>query len=168
MNNMNFLSTAKFKYRDYVPYGWIAIEYCDVEFFGKDADKLSKEWHNIKFAKFDKKESEIIPLKVKLKEIREANNYNEETLKSIKDSKKWYQRKKSVDEKNFLAKIAENNILIQDLTEKIDKLEKDRFYSVSELKRKAKNFLREKGFLMYDYASSGDECVDHTEMWGCY
>jgi hypothetical protein len=168
MNNMNFLSTAKFKYRDYVPYGWIAIEYCDVEFFGRNADKLNKAWHDIKYEKFHKKDAEIKVLERKMREIKSANNYNEETLKSLKEEKKWWNFKTTVDEKNFLSKIEENNVLMQDIKNKIEKLEEERYYSVSELKTKAKNFLREKGFLMYDYNSNGDECIDHTEMWGCY
>ena len=36
-------TTCRVKHRDYVPYGYIAIEFCRVEFTGKDWKKYEKE-----------------------------------------------------------------------------------------------------------------------------
>lgn len=42
---------AKMEYRNYVPYGWIAIEYCNLEFIGYNANELTDKWCEIKYDK---------------------------------------------------------------------------------------------------------------------
>lgn len=40
-------TTAIVKHRDRVPYGWIAIKFCSVEFLGPLARELDNKWHDI-------------------------------------------------------------------------------------------------------------------------
>jgi hypothetical protein len=164
-NNMNFVSTAKVSYRDHVPYGWFAIKYCTVEFFGKDAQKLHDEWHDIEYAKFRKNKPIIEEFESKAKIYREAIRKSEEALTS---NKKWWRFWKTKEDKKILADISKNKAALCEAKDIIKKHEDNRYYSAAELHIKAKSFLREKGFLLYDCNSSGDECVDHTEMWGYY
>ena len=35
------MTTVKMKYRTYVPYGWIAVEFCDLKFFGENEKNVS-------------------------------------------------------------------------------------------------------------------------------
>ncbi|MDD6023618.1 MAG: hypothetical protein PUC06_05165, partial [Oscillospiraceae bacterium] len=49
---MSKITTAKITYRDYVPYGWIALKFCRVEFYGYRAKELERKWDGIKNVRY--------------------------------------------------------------------------------------------------------------------
>ena len=85
-------TTCRIEHRDYVPYGWIAIEFCDVEFMGKNAKQYEREWHDIEFVKLRKREKEIenidSTLQIIAEELEFVLNLQSELKKEIKNLRK--------------------------------------------------------------------------------
>jgi len=155
-------TTAKIKHRDYVPWGWIAIEFCDVEFYGARAKELEKEWHEIEFAKYHEQKPIAENYKTQKyqleKEIKDIQ-------KQLKESKKWYRFWYNKDEKNLIHLINEKSTTIKNLEVKIESVESDMFYKASTLLRKVEHFLKNKGFVLTNTTAAGDECVTYTDIW---
>ena len=78
-------TTAIVKHRDRVPYGWIAIKFCDVEFLGPLEDELNNKWHDIEFKKYRQN-------KEKIEECETTKEILEDKIKDFKKqiNKPWY------------------------------------------------------------------------------
>lgn len=156
------MTTAKIKYRTYVPYGWIAIEFCYVEFFGDNNTSLEKEWHDIKFKKYREKQPTIDSLNARNIDLKKDEDILRNQINFIH---KWWKIFGSKNEKllwNQVFNIREN---MNNINNEIKKHESDLFYSASELKHKTERFLESKGFIFDATSSAGSECVTHTDVW---
>ena len=159
-----FTIIATIKYRDHVPYGWIANEFCELEIMGvKDSivQSVNKEWDKVRFEKYDKVKEQIATLEsqrtVLEQEIIKLDN-------QYKASKKWYRFANS-NEKLWKSQAAAARNEIENINASIQELDDDKFFSASELKRKAHDLLVKYGFVLINTSSAGDECVTHTEVW---
>ncbi len=153
-------TTAIVKHRDRVPYGWIAIKFCSVEFLGPLARELDNKWHDIEFKKYRQN-------KVKIEECQKQKQICENKIKDFQKqiNRPWYRFWYNAEEKEKLAKIKilENDIMNCDA--EIAELEEDNFYDASEKLSMAKKFLTEHGFVLNSTSAAGDECITHTDIW---
>jgi hypothetical protein len=154
-------TTAKVEHRDYVPFGYIAIKFCNVSFSGDNAEKLDDEWHAIKFDKCQKIEEQVEVLNCKknklAQEMTELCNKRDNVNKVLLFFK-------SQEEKDLDNKILEIDRKIFSIDQQIEKINDDKFYSATELVNKAERFLNEHGFIL-DSCSSYGECVTKTDIW---
>lgn len=155
-------TTAKVEHRDYVPYGWIAIEFCEVEFFGPRAKEMNAKWNAITHARYEEYESICSQ---KQERIDEATKEIEDIQKDIKSSKPFYRFWYNSDEKIMLAKVKALKAEISVLEEKIEEVKDKRFYGVYEKHRKLERLLDENGFTLTSTSSRGDRCITKVEIW---
>ena len=156
------MTTAKVEYRIYIPYGWIAVEFCNVEFFGYNKNLLKNEWHDIEYKKCKDKKPIINKLKVRRDDLKKHENLIVDEIKSIQ---KWWKLWKSKDEKSLWNQLFIIRKKMDDIDNKIKMHEESMFYSALVLKRKAEHFLESKGFIFETTSSAGNECVTHTDVW---
>lgn len=153
-------TTAIVEYRDHVPYGWFAVEFCDVKFLGPNSDELDDMWHKIEYKKYDEKKLLINERKVcKDNLLKQIEKFRSQI------NKPWYRFWHNSEEREKLAKIRILEKEIMDCDAEIEELEEDRFYSAIEKVAKAEVFLTEQGFILHSSSSSGDECVTHKDIW---
>lgn len=153
-------TTAIVEHRDYVPYGWFAIEFCDVKFLGPNSDELDDQWHKIEYKKYDEKK-----LLINEREVCKDNLLKQIEKFKEKINRPWYRFWYNSEEKELIKKI---EILEEEIAEcdaEIEELEDDKFYSATEKVRMAEEFLTEKGFVLHNHSSSGEECVTHKDIW---
>lgn len=155
---------ATLEYRTHVPYGWIASEFCNLNVMGvsdSEVKGLEDSWHDIEFEKYRAKEIIID----KLENDKDRLNAEVDSLESqYKASKKWY-RFANKAEKQMLADAHSKRMSIYEIDEQIQKHKDERFFSASELKRKAEQLLINKGYILISKSSAGAECITHTEIW---
>ena len=155
---------ATLEYRTFVPSGWIATEFCRLSVMGvsdKEVKTLEDAWHDIEFEKYREKEILINGLEQE-KEKLECEIADFE--RQYKASKKWY-RFANKAEKNMLLEAQNRQVQVHTIENQIQKYKDDRFFSASELKRKAEALLVNKGYILISKSSAGNECVTHTEIW---
>ncbi len=151
---MNTLTTAIYKHRDYVPFGWLAITFARLEFMGKDADKYNNEWKKI-----ERKIKE--PIFAILKKINVNKERIEESYK-ILERKPWYRfwdNKEEAVSRRKIDNLSAENIALQ---EEYDKLNKDIDFA---LRCGIERFLRENHFAMVRRDTRGDECCTYTDIY---
>ncbi len=159
-----YTTIATIKYRDYVPHGWVATEFCDLEVMGvRDSivKSVDNEWHAVKFEKYDKIKEQIATLEAQKVLL---NAEAAELDAKYKSSKKWY-RFANATEKSWKNSAAMKRSEIYKIDSQIQALDNDKFFTASELKRKAHDLLVRHGFVLINTSSAGDECVTHTEVW---
>ena len=154
-------NTATVKHRDYVPYGWIALEFCSVDFAGPRSEELSSAWRKIEYSKLHETEAKI----KELEEHVEMFELDKKILKTNTPKKPWYCFWTTKEDKELAKKIDECDSRIHQLQIQIEKLDKEKFFDVHTLHRKAEKFLEENGFYLHNTSSSGDECVTHTDIY---
>ena len=157
-------TTAKVEHRDYVPYGWIAIKFCDVDFYGFRAQEMTTKWQNIKNRRYD--------------EYNSIYNQNEKTIKDLRNSASeirnrvrkakpfyrfWYNKK----DKILLAAADKLSSQADKLEEKNEELGEKRFFGVYECHTRIEQLLEQNGFVLTHTSSRGQECVIQTEVWTC-
>ncbi len=155
------MKTAKVQYRDYVPYGYIAIEFCNVEFYGDDSDNLTAKWEKIKKDRYHKYDTAVNRLRYKLDSLNSAR----EDLEKIKNAKPWFRFWYNEEEKEAIAKIEDIFNDIVKIEEQLQEYESLRHMTAKETKRAVEEFLRDNGFVLTNTDSSGMECVTHTDIW---
>lgn len=155
-------TTAKVEYRDFVPYGYIAIEFCDISFYGDKYYELDNEWQTIKYKKLHEREKQIEDLN---KNKVELNN----NIKELQDKRNntkckflFFKTQKEKDLDDQIWKLSRN---IYSIDLKIDKLNHDKFYSAIDLEAKAEIFLEDHGFILDSSTSHGDRCATTTDIW---
>ena len=155
---------ATLEYRTHIPYGWIATEFCHLNVMGvndKDTKCIEDAWHDIEFEKCRVVRTQIEVLEA---QKRELENEVKDLRDKYKQSKKWY-RFANKQEKQLLNDAYEKSDKIYKINDEIKKLNDDRFYSSTELYKKACNLLISKGFVLVSKSSAGNECITHTEIW---
>lgn len=162
-------TTAKVKHRDYVPHGWIAIEFCDVDFYGFRAKEMERKWDDIKRKQYyeyaplyDKNKTQIQNLR---NQIDAINAQGKSLIDSIPFYRFWYTEAEK-------EKISEFNKLLDELSKQADDLEKEnkeigdkRFFGVYECHRRIEDLLQQHGFVLTSTSSKGNECVTEIEVW---
>ena len=155
---------ATLKYRDHIPSGWVATEFCHLDFMGvKDdiVESMNDKWHSAEFEKYRAAEEKIVALNAN-KEVLDAQIVELES--KYKQSKKWY-RLANKYERELLDDIAQKKCSVCDINTAIEQLNSDKFFSAGELHRKASELLIKNNFILISKSSAGDECVTHTEIW---
>jgi chromosome segregation ATPase len=155
------MKTAKVQYRDYVPYGYIAIEFCDVEFYGDDSNKLKEGWEKIKKDRYHKYDTAVNRLQYRLDSLTATRK----DLEKIKNAKPWFRFWYNKEEKEAIAKIEDIFNDIVKIEEQIEEYENLRHMTAQETKRVLEEFLKDNGFVLTNTDSSGIECVTHTDIW---
>lgn len=175
-------TTCKVEHRDYVPYGWIAVEFCHVDFMGKHAKLYENEWHDIEFEKYRKREKEIKEIEEELKSIEKADENIakqqislEYEIRNLRKKLPIFKRLFKGDTEEIKDKKAELEKLMNTKNYKIKgyfvltklkkELDEDRFYSQSELMRKIERYLKDKGFRIINSSQSGGECKEQIDIW---
>ena len=159
-----YTTIATLKYRDHVPHGWIAAEFCSLEVMGvRDSivNSVDSEWNTVRFEKYDKIKEQITVLEAQ-KVLLNAEAADLDA--KYKSSKKWY-RFANTTEKAWKNSAEMKRYEINQIDSQIQALDNDKFFTASELKRKAHDLLVRHGFVLINTSSSGDECVTHTEVW---
>lgn len=172
-------TTAKVEHRDYVPSGWIAIEFCNVHFYGFREKEMQKKWRDIEHKRY----VEYAPLyeenEAKIQNMRNQINAihtQKESLINSKPSKPFYRFWYNKSEKARISEIDkildELSRQADELTVEADKLEKEnkeienkRFFEVYECHAKIETLLKQNGFVLTHTSSEGEECVTRTEVW---
>lgn len=153
---------AKMEYRTHVPWGWIAIEYCNINFTGDNAKNYANKWHSIEFEKFHKNDCAQQALAEHKKEI-EADL--DDARNAYWANQKWYRLWRTKEDRELECKIDSLSEKYNEICEEIEKLEKESFYTASQLVDKAHSFLIEYGFKLLSHNTVGSECVNEIEMW---
>ena len=155
-------TTAKVKHRDYVPWGWIAIEFCDVKFYGVRAKELEEKWRDIEFFKYREQKPIVEECELEKSVIEKEI---EELQRSLNTSKKWYRPWYTKEEKQFISSINKKRNAIENLDEQIAMAKDNMFYDAATLRRKAEQFLQNNGFALTNTTAAGDRCVTYTDIW---
>ncbi len=154
-------TTAKVKYRNYVPFSCFAIEFCNVSFYGDNSCKLNTEWDNIEFRKSHVREGQI-------EELIKCKTKLNDAINKLHNKKENVKRKffffKTQEEKDLENKICVTKLKIYSIDNKIKELNDDKFYGTIELEIKARKFIENHGFVLDSSNSCGEECTT-TEIW---
>lgn len=155
-------TTAKVEHRDYVPHGWVAVEFCRVTFYGFHANEMNRKWEDIENQRYVKYNSLYEENKVK---IQNLHSQVDSIHKQIKESKPFFRFWYTKAEKEMLSEA--NKLLNQayELEKENEDVEDKMFFDVYECHRKLEEFLQQNGFVLTSASSSGDECVTETEIW---
>lgn len=155
-------TTAKVEHRDYVPFGWIAVTFCHVDFYGYRAGEMKKKWSDIKHQRFRKYDSLFKENKTKIKNLRsKANAIRSQVEKSKPFYRFWYNK----EEKEMLSEADELSRQAYELANKNNEVEEKKFFSTYECHKRIEELLEQNGFVLTSTSSSGDECVTDTEIW---
>ena len=168
---------AKLEHRDYVPWGWLAFKFSNLEFSGVAADEYERAWRDSDFCERKRKISlEEFHLNRSLKQ-------KQEQLENIQLEKSEFEKYKPffwhcifrtktwqiyLNGLNHL--IQEMNTLTDIIQEKkqqlkdLDELDKKKF-GQARIYYEQKKFLERQNFHLSQYNSHGDECVTITEIW---
>lgn len=175
-------TTCRVKHRDYVPYGYIAIEFCDVKFMGKNSKKYEREWYAIEFKKLRQREKEIEDINEEVKAITkeieislDSKNNIEKEIKKMRKKLSFFARLFNSDTEEIKDKKNVLKLLIYSIDCKINKynelivlknnLDQDKFYSQSEIMVKIERYLIDNGFRIINSSQSGGECKTQTDIW---
>ena len=156
------MTTAWVKHRDYVPDDWVAIEFCNVEFFGDNADFFSKKWRDIEYEQYQKLKPKTDDLKERKKLLKKERN---SVKAQLNNSKRWWKFWKGKIEKELNGRLSEINQSIEEIKSELTQIENNMFYEAYTLVRKGEKFLSENGFVLKSTNSHGNECVTHTDIW---
>ncbi len=155
------MTTARVEYRDYVPYEWISFRFCDVKFYGDEADRFDAKWREIRYGRLRKNMPKIDYAYNQIHEDKEELDAVERRLKEIK---RWWRFWGSAEERELKQKQKQLVRRIREAKEKAKSLGTDSLYKIRELVDKLEKFLNENGFVLTSTDSRG-ECVVHTDLW---
>lgn len=155
-------TTAKVEHRDYIPWGWIAIKFCDVEFYGFRADEMSKKWQKIKSERYEKYDSLCKENEMKIDALRTlASSIRDNVKKSRPFYRFWYNK----SEKDMLATAAKYSSEADKLEEENEKVKSNRFFETFECRMKIEELLQQNGFVLTNASSRGEKCITKVEIW---
>ena len=155
-------TTAKVEHRDYVPRGWIAIEFCDVDFYGFRAEEMERKWLEIRSRRYDEYNDVFEYNEAKIKSLRSsATTLREQAKKSKPFYRFWY----NASEKNLLSTADNLSRQANELEQKNEEIGNNRFFGVYERHRKIEELLQQNGFVLIMTSSKGEECIVETEIW---
>lgn len=156
------MTTARAKHRDYVPFGWIPVEFCKVDFFGDEAESFDSMWREIEYKKYNQVAPEIKRVKSRIAECVAEIDTIERKLEQVK---RWWRLWKTAEEKELKQKQSMLFHNIQEAKAEEDSLKSDMFYEAKKIVLKAENFLKENGFVLTNASSNGNECITYTDLW---
>ena len=140
---MKKTTIAKVKYREYIPYGWSEIDFCDVKFTGSKKIEMSKAWTNIKHARYEKYNEIYEKNKLEIAElIKKAN----ETYKLIKNSRPFYRFWNNREETKKIAQADEMLQKANKLELENEKVGAKRFFTIDESRQKIRQLLTDSDF----------------------
>lgn len=155
-------TVAKIRHRDFVPEGWFAIEFCEVNFYGFRAKEMDKKWRDIIVERFEKYNPLFEENKIKIKEMRDkAEDLQEQVSKSQQFFRFWY----TPAEKEKIKEAHEITIQANKLEKENEDLAQLRFFGQYEEIRRIEELLEENGFILTSTSSEGGECVVETDIW---
>lgn len=155
-------TTAKVKHRDYVPWGWIAVEFCHVNFYGFRADEMKRKWDAIENKRYQEYDSIYKANEIKIQSLR---SQADAIYKRVKESRPFYRFWYNKAEKEMLADAQKLSNQAYELEEENEKVKDKRFFGSYECRRKIEALLQQNGFVLTHTSSEGDECVTETEVW---
>ncbi len=159
---MSKKTTAKVEHRDYIPWGWIAIPFCDVEFYGFRAKEMEEKWSDIQRKRYEKYHSIV---EQNEKEIKDLKDSASSIRKQAENSKPFYRFWYTKKEKELLAKAENLYLQAYRLEKSNEKLEDKEEFGVHKCHKKIKKLLEQNGFVLTHINSKGKECVTETEIW---
>lgn len=156
------MTTAQVKHRDYVPWGWIAIEFCDVEFFGERAKELKDKWSDITMARYRKYKGLVEELETKKSDLE---NEHQRLVKELKSTRRWYRFWYNEKENQLEKQVYNTYSKIQEIDKDIEKYNGMCFYGSVEKRLKLEKFLQEHGLVLDNSNAVGDECITYIDIW---
>lgn len=156
------MTTAQVKHRDYVPWGWIAIEFCDVEFFGERAKELKDKWSDITMARYRKYKELVEELETKKSDLE---NEHQRLVKELKSTRRWYRFWYNEKENQLEKQVYNTYSKIQEIDKDIEKYNDMCFYGSVEKRLKLEKFLQEHGLVLDNSNAVGDECITYIDIW---
>lgn len=162
---MSKKTTCLFKYRTHVPYGWIAVTFCSMDFSGYNSDYYQRKYRDLAYG--NKKE-----VGRHMRQFKSDNKHDEESLKqkrtvleNLKNEKnpfnpiintyRWRLWREQQREK-----ISDTEKDIKTLENRLDnELENED----TALKYDCEEFLESNGFVRMSVDEK--ECNTYTEMW---
>lgn len=155
-------TTAKVEHRDYVPWNYIALKFCHVNFYGFRADEMNKKWNAITNKRYNEYESIYKENEIKIQSLR---TQADDIYKRVKESKPFYRFWYNKAEKEMLADAQKLSIQAYELEEENKKVKEKRLFDNYECRRKIEDLLQQNGFVLTHTASEGERCVTRTEIW---
>ena len=155
-------TTAKVEHRDYVPWGWIAIEFCNVDFYGFRAKEMEKQWQDIEHQRYFKYNSLFEENETKIQDLRSKSSA---ILNKVKESKPFYRFWYNKMEKQMISEANELSSQANKLEEENEEVGKKRFFGTYECHTKIEELLQQYGFVLTSVSSRGNECITKIEVW---
>lgn len=156
-------TTAKIVFRDHVPYGVIAIEFCHVNFYGTRARKMEKLLQEIEYQRYIKYHSAFRDNKIKIATLKQKAS---SMIKEVNKSKPFYRFWNNKAEKRIISEA--NQLLKQanDLEKKSAEIGSKRFFTAFERHQKIQDILQQNGFVLTAVESPVvNDCITTTEIW---
>lgn len=155
-------TTAKVEHRDYVPWGWVAITFCHVSFYGFRAEEMKRKWETIEGMRYQEFNSLFKQNEIKIQDLRKTA---EAFRNQAKSSKSFYRFWYNKTEKDLLAAADKLSRQADELEEKNEEVKNKRWFDSYECRRKIEALLEQNGFVLTHTASEGEECVTKIEIW---
>lgn len=157
-------TTCVVKHRDYVPDGWIAIDFCEIYFSGHRSDDFEEQWRKIEYEKYDAMQEKIKPLELERLELKKQLTDITQQINIIKKKRSLFHTY-SKEIRQLYTEFEDAELKIKEVKHKIKKLKNNRFYKTRELIVKINDFLEEKGFHIISSSSKGGECSTEKDIW---
>lgn len=145
------MTTAKVRYRNYIPYGHTAIKFCDVKFYGDNDKQLQKGWSSIKYEKYEKCKLEFDRIREEYDTLLKKEN---KKINEINENKHWWKfwsNKTDKELKRQLVCIRKNKGILES---NMKSVENDMYFSCLELVKKAENYLTSNDFVLKNCSCS--------------
>lgn len=155
-------TTAKVEHRDYVPFGWIALRFCHVNFYGFRAEEMKQKWEDIENKRYQKYNSIYKENKIKIQSLR---TQVDAIYKQVKESKTFYRFWYNKAEREMLADAQKLSCQADELEEKNEENRGKFFFDTYECRRKIEDLLQQNGFVLTHTSSEDEKCVTKIEVW---
>ncbi len=140
VGGLSDMTTARVKYRTFVPFGWIAVKFCNVDFFGDETELLNDMWKEVQYEKYNTAKFSVdrIQTSIRLHEVE-----LDKIRQRIKETKRRLLIWKTAEEKELKSKEMALVRNIENERAEKDLLENDMFYDAMELVSKAERCVRQ-------------------------
>ncbi len=158
------ITTAEVRHRNYVPFGYIAFEFCNVYFRGSRAEEMEKKWSEVEGVLYAKHDATIAKNEEKIKRLRsEAERLDSQMRNAKPFFRFWY----SKEEEELLSRASRLFEEANELERRNERLSEEGGCSVYETYRAVENLLEENNFVKTQISSTGGECPYEIELWKC-
>lgn len=156
------VTTAEVRHRDYVPFGYIAFEFCRVSFSGFRSKEMERKWRKIEDDLYEKHSSTISENEERIEWLR---NRAERLQGKVRNSKPFYRFWYTAEEENSLSRASKLLDEADELERENEKLREEGRCSVYEIRGAVERMLEENGFAKTQVSSTGGECSTEIELW---